>query len=149
MSAAEILPSLPFTRRFSGPGKIPADVEPDDSMPEPLARTRGIVILIPIYKSTKSVQTTSTYNLILYFFQLSSFLSFNKMASFSDDKAFRLTLHRARLDLVRHNSAVSLIVRLNAAFVASIAILIGVRLYVRVRIVRRFGSDDSMALSSL
>jgi hypothetical protein len=71
------------------------------------------------------------------------------MASFSDDKALRIVLNRASLDSVRHNSAVNLIIRLNAAFIAIIAILIGVRLYVRLRIVRRVGSDDSTALSYL
>jgi hypothetical protein len=41
-----------------------------------------------------------------------------------------------------HNSIASTIIRLNAAFVAVIVIIISVRLYVRLRLVRRLGSDD-------
>jgi hypothetical protein len=53
----------------------------------------------------------------------------------------------AGLDLSNHNSAVGTIIRVNAAFAAIIAVVIAVRLYVRWRIVRRVGSDDSRCLS--
>ena len=53
----------------------------------------------------------------------------------------------AGLDLNNHNSAVDTIIRVNAAFTAIIAVVIAIRLFVRWRIVRLVGSDDSTCLS--
>ena len=53
----------------------------------------------------------------------------------------------AGLDLSNHDSAVGTIIRVNAAFIAIIAVVTAIRLYVRWRIVRRIGSDDSTCLS--
>ena len=57
--------------------------------------------------------------------------------------AIRVIHTRDAFSLTRHNSVVDTIIILNAAFVAVITILINVRLYVRLRLVRRLGSDDS------
>ena len=57
--------------------------------------------------------------------------------------AVRVIHTRDAFNLTRHNSVVDTIIILNAAFVAVITILINIRLYVRLRLVRRLGSDDS------
>jgi hypothetical protein len=64
------------------------------------------------------------------------------MVSFPNDEALGVLHLRDGLSPLKHDSVVGTIIRLNAAFVAVIAILISVRLYVRLRIVRRLGSDD-------
>lgn len=49
-------------------------------------------------------------------------------------------------ELTEHDSIAGTIIRLNAGFVAAIVFIIVLRLYVRSRIVRRVGSDDSTTL---
>lgn len=66
------------------------------------------------------------------------------MASFPHDEALSVVHLRDGLSPLKHDSTVGTIIRLNAAFVGVIAILISVRLYVRLRLVRRLGSDDGM-----
>jgi hypothetical protein len=46
------------------------------------------------------------------------------------------------LDLSRHDSVVSRIIALNAAFIGAIAVIVSIRLYARLRIVRRIWADD-------
>lgn len=46
------------------------------------------------------------------------------------------------LDLSRHDSIVGSIIALNAAFIGAIAVIIGIRLYARLSIMRRIWVDD-------
>lgn len=64
------------------------------------------------------------------------------MVSSSNAESFGVAHIRDGLVLFKHDSTVGTIIRLNAAFMAAIAILISIRLYVRLKIVRRLGSDD-------
>lgn len=58
--------------------------------------------------------------------------------------AFDLTgVDLTGLDLSRHDSSVGRIIALNAAFIGAIAVIISVRLYARLRIMRRIWADDS------
>lgn len=121
MSAADIPPSFPFSTSIQDPNPIICQIGFDD---------------IHVYEADST----------LYLFQLSSFPSSNKMASSSDNNSSYVIPNLQGLDLSDHNSAISLIIRLNAGFIATIALVIGVRLYIRLRIVRRVGTDDSTVL---
>jgi hypothetical protein len=66
-----------------------------------------------------------------------------EMASSSNSVPSLLIPSLSGLDLSQHNSVVGTIIRVNAGFSAAITIIIALRLYVRLRIVHRVGSDDS------
>jgi hypothetical protein len=51
-------------------------------------------------------------------------------------------------ELTNHDSISGMIIRLNAGFAAAIVVIIIFRLYIRSRIVRRVGYDDSTTFNS-